>query len=118
MIRINWKGKAVSKNKWHGVRNGRIYQTKEYKAFKESLAYTLRAQKVPQFESPSVMIAATLPARFDHMNLVDPVCDALELAGVVENDNDLADVHILKPDRHKRGEDSHIVLFIDGGMYA
>jgi Holliday junction resolvase RusA-like endonuclease len=100
MYTAKWTGKAVSANRRLAPgRGGRLYRTAEYTAFLKSLAVTFQAEasrqrwvttKVPV----AVEIRVWLPARMDGEAVQKPVLDALQLAGVVENDRQCRDVRV------------------------
>ena len=102
-----WTGKLCSVNKWKDVRSipnknpktrGRrpfiamMYETAEYKSFKESLTI--------EFAGPRLMgkvdmwIKQTSWKMRDTGNIEKPIGDALEAAGVLQNDRDIRDVYI------------------------
>jgi Holliday junction resolvase RusA-like endonuclease len=69
----------------------------DYAAFKRSLSFTFAAARIKQRwqctrDDVAVEIRAWLPARMDGEAIQKPVLDALELAGVVENDRQCIDV--------------------------
>ena len=93
LFRGTWTGRAAGKNKKTAVRHGRPCNSTEYKEFLHSLAWSFRIDlsSAPcggTITTPVWIqrIETVNPAR-DHDSLVTPICDALELAGVVANDN-------------------------------
>jgi Holliday junction resolvase RusA-like endonuclease len=95
-----WTGKAVSANRRLAPgRGGRLYRTADYTAFLKSLAVTFQAAKMLQGwettrDDVAVEIRAWLPAQMDGEAVQKPVLDALQLAGVVENDRQCRDVRV------------------------
>ena len=84
-----WKGKVQSVNRWHGAMcikgSARIYETPAYKKFKTSLAATFKnLDKVSGYVD--LQVTVVLSSRADTGNIDKPIGDALELAGVLEND--------------------------------
>lgn len=125
MIIIHWTGKAVSKNRRFRIasntRDGgpRMVRTEAYDAWLQSLGWTVRRvlpKDYRRFEW--IMINATLDPQADHHNLVDVVLDALERCGLIKNDRDAGVVMSMPCERHKRGEDDEIRLFIQPGEEA
>ena len=52
--------------------------------------------------------------QMDKQNLLKPICDAVELAGIIKNDRDI-DVLMLMPAVHTRGDkQDHIYIWING----
>lgn len=87
-----WEGTAVSKNEnqKRGKVSGAVGRAR-YQCFIDGVAWTLRAaalaQGSPVFTGPvSVRLEICCPSRMDHHNLVDPLMDALQRSGVLEND--------------------------------
>jgi Holliday junction resolvase RusA-like endonuclease len=92
-----WTGQAVSSNRRLRSGRARLYADPDYAAFKRSLSFTFAAARIKQGwqctrEDVAVEIRAWLPARMDGEAIQKPVLDALELAGVVENDRQCIDV--------------------------
>ena len=63
----------------------------------------------------SVMISAVLDPAADHHNLVDVVLDALQACGLIVDDRDAGVVMSMPCERHKRGADDEIWIFIQPG---
>jgi Holliday junction resolvase RusA-like endonuclease len=112
MIMAVWKGKAISVNDWHVVRKGRIYPSKEYEGFINSIAWAIKAECRQSFGHINILVASSLGKSFDHHNLSKAICDALERADVVENDRNIGIVTLWPPERHKRGAIDEIRIFI------
>ena len=112
MICVVWNGWAVSVNDWHVIRNGRIHASKEYESFISSIAWAIKAECQQPLGHVNLLIASSLNRSFDHHNLSKPICDALERAGVVENDRNIGIVTLWPPERHKRGCIDEIRIFI------
>ena len=117
MIELAWSGKAVTKNNKHTVRKGRdgkryIMLTRRYREFVEELAYTFRSQCRSRFAEMDVSIAVSVSRRTDHHNLIEPICDALETAGIIDDDRHIGEMVVSKPERHKRGEPDEIRIIL------
>ncbi len=111
MITVMWQGKAVSVNKWHCVRNGKISPTREYEEFIDQLAWSIKDRMRGENTSTwfaawpalNLIMSCELGALADDQNLLKPVCDAIERSGLLENDRDIKTKWILPASRHKRG---------------
>ena len=112
MITVEWKGKAVSVNRWHVVRKGRIYPSNEYESFIDDLAKTVMAFCRRKLTRPDVLIVTTVGKMFDHHNLTKPILDALQRGGALENDRDVGKITLMPPARHKRGELDEIRIYM------
>ena len=91
LFRCTWTGRAVGINRKIAVRRGRPCNSSEYKAFLASLTWMFWGHRTDSDETIAVpvwvkRVEYVNPAR-DHDSLTKPICDALELAGVVANDN-------------------------------
>jgi Holliday junction resolvase RusA-like endonuclease len=87
---VDWTGKAVGVNAKDGVgKYGQRYTTSAYKAFVVSMAWTIRAQ-AHRFTFPgriNVDLELEIPARMDIDAVVKPCYDALQMSGIVVDDN-------------------------------
>lgn len=94
-----WKGNAVGVNKWHGVAQvkvktkkgktftrGQIYKTNEYRAFVRSLATAFKQQLTPVKGYVHVDLLMFLDPSKDTDGPFKPIFDALQMAGIVEDD--------------------------------
>lgn len=111
-----WTGRAISENRRTiPGKQGRRVSNPEYRAFKDSLAWACRtAIMVEQefFDGPvCVRLLLVLNPRMDAQNVVKPVLDALELAGVITNDRQVRQFGFYREDRAK-GEDDRIDIFV------
>lgn len=112
---LTWTGKAVNVNKWHVVRKGRIYPSREYEEFIDSLSWTFKAGCQEKFSKMGIKIKSKIGKTADHQNLLKPICDALERAGIIDNDRSIGKILLLEPTRHKRGQPDEITVEIIGG---
>ena len=92
LFACTWTGNAVGINRKIAVRRGRPCNSPEYKNFLDDLLWAFHRERVcalPDTIAVPVWVKRVEyvnPAR-DHDSLTKPICDALELAGVVANDN-------------------------------
>ena len=109
-----WTGRVVSVNKWHVVRHGRIYASKEYETFVKDLAWTFASQLRQLTPGRvDVTVAPTLRPRVDKQNILKPTLDALKRAIIVPDDNDqLGHIHILPAKRVGRRDVEEILVFV------
>jgi Holliday junction resolvase RusA-like endonuclease len=120
MLRLHWSGIAISDNDRHRPGRGRIVATAEYKGFRDGLATMFCFQAHGQhFHAPDVRMQVALPkgSRKDRNNLIKAVCDALEIAGIIDNDRELNRSHFnMEPVQElPRGADDEITLLLSGG---
>jgi Holliday junction resolvase RusA-like endonuclease len=107
-----WQGNAVSANRRLEPGAGRWHASEEYKAFRDSLAWTLKAH-FEHFAGPvSVRLFAVLGLRMDSDAIIKPCLDALELAGVLANDRQVRQLSIYREDRMKGETEDRIGFFI------
>lgn len=103
----SWHGKAVSENRrlLPGAAKGRLISNPDYKAFKESVAWACKLEN-EHLEGPvSVRLFLELGLRMDAQNVIKPVLDALELAGVIKNDKQVRSFSFHREDRAAKEED-------------
>ena len=113
MITVTWTGKAVSVNKWHVVRRGRISPSREYEEFIDSLAWAIRAGVcgcLMPWPALDLTMSCELGPLADDQNLLKPVCDAIERSRLLENDRDIRRKIIEPATRHKRGQPDTIAM--------
>ncbi len=117
MITIKWTGKAVSVNKWHVVRRGRISPSREYEEFIDSLAWAIRAKMVgppcTAWHALDMTMACDIGPLVDDQNLLKPVCDAIQRSKLLENDREIRRKVIEPATRHKRGQPDTIVIQLE-----
>ncbi len=101
----SWHGRAVSENDRLLPGKGRFRINPAYKAFKESVAWTCKLEN-EHFEGPvSVRLFIELNPRIDAQNVIKPVLDALEIAGIIKNDKQVRSFSFYREDRAPREED-------------
>jgi len=100
-----WTGRAVSENARLEPGQGRFRVNADYQAFKESVAWAVRSH-AETFTGPvSVHLSMLLNARMDATNIIKPVLDALELAGVVKNDKQVRQLHVVRENAKSKQSD-------------
>lgn len=115
MIIVGWQGKVVTDNKrLIKGKQGRLVPNSKYIAFKEGLAWEIKAQtKHQRYKAIDLLIYFELHSKVDKQNLLKPICDAIELAGVVVNDKCIGAIRLMPTDASEDKMD-HIMLFITG----
>lgn len=110
---LHWTGRAVGKNRMHTIARGRLIKTSKYRTFLDALSLTFRAQHQgrPMPGQLYIDIRITVGTRRDGQNLIDPVLDALEQGGIIENDRHLS-VLRLQVDRHKQKDPDQIEVSV------
>ena len=100
-----WHGRAVSENQRLLPGRGRWRPNPEYKGFLESVAWACKMH-FEYFEGPvSVRLSMDLNPRMDALNVIKPVIDALELAGVFKNDKQVRSFSLYREDRGPKEDD-------------
>jgi len=117
-----WKGRACSKNRWlqtrayrdktTGKQKAMMYSTTEYKRFLEALTWQFRADMKPIAGKFDIAVKMRVHHMTDDHNFLMPVFDALEKAGIIENDRKAELKIIYPPDRHGNGEDDIIQVWL------
>lgn len=101
-----WHGRAVSENQRLAPGKGRYRVNEEYQAFKEGIAWVCKGHRAV-FEGPvGVRLFLLLNPRMDAQNIIKPVLDGLELAGVIKNDRQVRRLSIYREDRQLKEEDT------------
>jgi Holliday junction resolvase RusA-like endonuclease len=107
-----WSGKAVSANRRLEPGADRWHTSDEYRAFKDSLAWTLKAH-AECFSGPvSVRLFVVLIAQMDTDAIIKPCLDALQLAGVVDNDRQVRHICVHREDRKKGETEDRIGFYV------
>ena len=112
---LKWTGYAVSVNDWLGPGKNRLHALKKYKEFVKNMAWTFKAGCRERFCKMGVRITMTVGPLMDHHNLLKPICDALEQAGIIDNDRNIGKTVMEEPQRHEQGEVDIIEVEIIGG---
>jgi len=100
-----WHGKAVSENERLAPGRGRYYTSDNYRAFKDSMVWTLKAHQEHYSGPVHVRMYLVLNPRMDAQNVVKPCMDALEQAGVIDNDRQVRSFSFYREDRKAKDED-------------
>ena len=114
MIIASWTGKAVSENDRLLPGKGRWRANPAYKAFKEGVAMVLRVEQgsTPPLEGPvCARLFLELNPKMDAQNVLKPVFDALQLAGVIKNDRQIRTFSCYREDR-AAGEEDRIGIIV------
>jgi Holliday junction resolvase RusA-like endonuclease len=117
MITATWRGNAVSDNRRLIQRGGRWIANPAYKAFKEEMAWGLKGasyswHKDSSVVRVSVILRVFLPPRMDVSAIVKAALDAVQLSGIVKDDNQVDRLEVIRCGTSKKGESS-IVFEID-----
>lgn len=123
-LSIVYEGPVASVN--DRLRRGRwggMYLSPRYRAFKRDLWVLLVAeiarsgfQQIRRPDRAVVYLTARLPARMDTDNVWKPILDAIEIAGVVENDRQCFPVVKDRTDCG-RGEPPRLILTVLQAAY-
>jgi Holliday junction resolvase RusA-like endonuclease len=107
-----WTGRAVSENRRLAPGQDRWRAIKDYKAFKDSIAWTCKAH-MERFDGPvAVRLLLVLNPKMDAQNVIKPVLDALELAGVIRNDRQVRTFSFYREDRPSGEKDDRIGIIV------
>jgi Holliday junction resolvase RusA-like endonuclease len=107
-----WSGKAISDNRRIiPGKQGRFVSNPAYRAFKESVAWECKAHG-EYFDCPvSVRLTIAISPRMDAQDVIKPVLDALELAGVIRNDRQVKHFQFHREPK-QRGEQDRITIYV------
>jgi len=101
-----WYGRAISENQRIAPGARRFRADEDYQAFKESVAWTCKLHQ-EYFDGPvSVRLFMELNPRIDAQNVIKPVLDALELAGVIKNDKQVRCFSFYRENTKSKEQDS------------
>ncbi len=109
---VFWQGKAVGVNKRLLYGKSRMVPNKDYQAFKESIAWKFRKLKGSFLGLVDVNLTVCLRKGMDTDSVIKPCLDALQLGGVVVNDGQVRNIHVIR-EYHKKGELDRIWFFVD-----
>lgn len=116
MLIAYWIGHAVSENDRLLPGKRRWQLNPAYKAFKESVAWVLRQEQLdtPPLEGPvCIRLFIELNPAMDASNIIKPVLDAIQLAGVIKNDKQVRTFSFYRDDRPK-GEEDRLGIIVRG----
>ncbi len=108
-----WRGKVVPDNRrliWG--KQKRMVANPKYKAFKEALAWEIKAACKKKYEQISLYVSFALKSRVDKQNLLKPICDAIELSGIIKNDRQIGKITLMPA--ISREKDDEIFIAIRG----
>jgi len=107
-----WVGRAVSANRRLEPGGDRWHASEEYKAFKDSLAWTLKAH-FEHFTGPvNVRLFVVAGPQMDSDAIIKPALDALEIAGIVDNDRQVRHICVHREDRKKNETEDRIGFYV------
>jgi Holliday junction resolvase RusA-like endonuclease len=91
LIRAEWSGTAVSDNRRLIPCRGRSVANPAYKAFKESMAWSIKLVRGDWILAGrvSVRLVVRIPPRMDVSAIIKSALDAIQLAGVILDDNQI-----------------------------
>jgi len=113
MITAKWIGLAVSDNRRLIPGKGRLVANRAYKKFKEGMAWELTIfETYGREERVSVILRVKLPAHMDVSAIIKAALDAIQLSGVIKDDNQIDRLEVLRCGTSNRGE-SEIAFEID-----
>ena len=116
---IVWRGRYTGKlarvNEWQKARSiggkAQTYASPEYKNKKEALAISLIGPASPIADQVDLIVEVTLWKQTDTDAPIKAIMDALEDAGVIENDRQIRDI-IIKRCYHPRDDTDGLRLFL------
>jgi Holliday junction resolvase RusA-like endonuclease len=111
---LKWEGRAVSCNQRLASGRTRWKNGDDYRAFRDAMTIVFKTQWQRTYTAPDVLIHTEIGPRMDHHNLGKPILDALQAAGVIDNDKHIGWLTFSPPDRHKNGEPDKLIIFIRG----
>jgi Holliday junction resolvase RusA-like endonuclease len=116
MVKIyNWEGLAVSENRRLKQGKGRWYANPNYKVFLDGMTWKFHSQKAGiEFARPDVLIVVSVGTKMDHHNLHKPILDALERAGIIDNDRNVGWVRMAPPEKHPQGQLDKVTVILTG----
>lgn len=101
-----WHGKAINENQRTVSEHGRLKPGEAYRVLEESVARVCKAN-FPKFTGPvSVRLFMMLSPKMDAQKVIKPCLDALELAGVIENDRQVRHFSFYRENRRPTEQDS------------
>jgi len=94
-------------NKFGKSRSGRLFLTKEYRDFKAILTMTCRKIQVP----PPYHVVIEFTGQSDIDAHIKPILDALETAGVLDNDKNVYQLSVLK--RKAQAKETRLTVAVE-----
>ena len=111
MEAVWWRGKVVPDNRRLILgKQGRFVANPKYKAFKEALAWEIKATCKKKYKQISLCISFALKSRVDKQNLLKPICDAIELSGIIKNDRQIGHISLLPAIRREKEDEIFIAI--------
>jgi len=113
---LQYTGELISKNNWHTIAKNRkqIILTGKYRKFKKDLELIFRSQAKKQaFTGPvRIDLIINIKSNKDAQNIEMPVFDALEKAGIIDNDKNIF-YHTCFKQVKQKGEQEFVKLAIE-----
>ena len=106
MIRADWSGLAVSDNdRTLPGPAGRAWRSNpQYKQFKEEMGWCIRVAIDRKLTGRiAIRLRVDLPPRMDTTACIKAACDAVELSGAIDDDNQIDKLTIERVGRSPRG---------------
>lgn len=104
--------KLVGKSeKWGRTKKGFPFVATKYKKFMKEMAEYFKTG-FPYGGKVDVEIWMSVSSRRDHHNVIEPIFDAMQKAGIVKNDKLIEEVLLHRPHRHKQGRPDEVVIVI------
>jgi Holliday junction resolvase RusA-like endonuclease len=112
-----YTGRLPGVNEWHKVSRGRIYEGPEYRKAKEDMAVGFGLRRDPVIGPVDLLVDVSLWKMRDTDGPIKAIMDALELAGLIENDRQIRNI-VINRTYHKKAEPDtlRVVLFEVGGL--
>jgi len=101
MFKLEYVGPVCGVNKRYGIFRGRMVLSMQYREFVQDLTLQFllqRKQKPGTKKHVSVSIQLWIPDKMDSDAPLKPIFDALQHAGIHENDNQIRRYHVEKTD--------------------
>jgi Holliday junction resolvase RusA-like endonuclease len=105
-----WTGRAISENRRLAPGQGRFRVNEDYRAFRESVAWAVKPHAVHYPGPVCVRLMLELNPRMDAQNVIKPVLDALQDAGVLKDDRQVQRLSLYREDR--RGTEDTIGIIV------
>lgn len=104
IVTLRWKGKIVSVNRWHGAstrsysgkKHAFIYETRDFKKFKESLQFAFRQSELYIDKYVDVELLVIMGKRNDTANIEKAIGDTLQTCGYIKDDKYIRNYMILR----------------------
>jgi len=112
MIEIKYTGKTVGVNARMKQGKGRWYKNPEYKAFQTALFYEIKRCMETIILNP-ITVTIRMITKHDIDNLIKPILDTLELAGVMANDKQISLLIVNRVQKIGNGPDELLIKVVE-----